>query len=481
MGDIRAPAGLPSPLPSGGEFPVVNEGHTPASVTDLITGLVFQRRYELFFYGGLFLAFLLVNVMLLTFTYLLIRGVGIWGINRPVMWGFAIANFVWWIGIGHAGTFISAILYLMHQEWRTSINRFAEAMTLFAVTCAGLFPLFHMGRPWYFYWLLPYPDTMDLWPQWRSPLVWDVFAVSTYLTISTVFWYIGLIPDAASMRDKATHPFLQRYYGILALGWRGSARHWGRYQMAYLLLAALATPLVLSVHSVVGMDFTGTILPGWHSTMIPPYFVAGAIFSGFAMVLTLGIPIRAFLGLEDFITRRHLENCAKLMLVTGLIVDYAYLMEFFMAWYSDDRFEKAIELNRVIGAYWPGFLVMMIGNVLSPQLLWLRKVRTTAWMLFVISLLVQAGMWFERYVIVVQSLHHDFLPSSWAMYHPTVWDFGALFGTIGLFFLLFLIFVRSMPIIAMAELRELVFEKAREKARGRQSYDPHDSHDPHDR
>jgi molybdopterin-containing oxidoreductase family membrane subunit len=392
----------------------------------------------------------------LAITYLLVKGIGIWGVNIPVAWGFAIANFVWWVGIGHAGTFISAILYLLHQEWRTSINRFAEAMTLFAVACAGLMPLLHLGRPWFFYWLLPYPDTMDLWPQFRSPLVWDVFAVGTYLTVSVIFWYIGIIPDLASMRDKAETRRLKILYGVMSFGWRGSAKHWQRYQTAYLLLAALATPLVISVHSVVGMDFTGAIVPGWHSTMLSPYFVAGAIFSGFAMVLTLGIPIRHFFHLENFITLRHLENCAKLLLVTGLIVDYSYLMEFFMAWYSDNPFEMYVETNRAFGQYWEGFAVMMLCNVLIPQLVWFKSIRTNVKALFIISLFVQLGMWTERFVIVVQSLHRDFMPDAWHMYYPTIWDLGILFGSMGFFMVLFLLFTRSLPVIAIAELRELV-------------------------
>ncbi len=438
------------------ESPLVIGKHSLESASSKIGDVVLKRSVQRLWLFALGVSFLFFLIFQFAITYLIVKGIGIWGVNIPVAWGFAIANFVWWVGIGHAGTFISAILYLLHQEWRTSINRFAEAMTLFAVACAGLMPLLHLGRPWFFYWLLPYPDTMDLWPQFRSPLVWDVFAVGTYLTVSLIFWYIGLIPDLATLRDQAKNRRIQQLYGILSFGWRGSARHWQRYQSAYLLLAALATPLVISVHSVVGMDFTAAIVPGWHSTILSPYFVAGAIFSGFAMVLTLGIPIRHYFKLQDFITPRHLENCAKLLLVTGLIVDYSYLIEYFMAWYGDNPFELSIEANRAIGAYWQGFAVMKFCNVLTPQLLWLKSVRTSAKALFVISLVIQVGMWTERFVIVVQSLHRDFMPSAWHMYYPTLWDLAILFGSMGFFLLLFLLFVRTLPVIAISELLELV-------------------------
>lgn len=438
---------------------VLKGQHTPASVTDKITGEVLQRKLKLIWLGGLLFSFLLLIIFITAVAYLLLKGVGIWGINIPVAWGFAITNFVWWIGIGHAGTFISAFLYLMHQEWRTSINRFAEAMTIFAVACAGLMPLLHLGRPWFFYWLLPYPDTMDLWPQFRSPLVWDVFAVSTYFTVSLVYWYIGLLPDFASMRDQAKHQKLRVFYGVLALGWRGSAKHWQHYKTAYLMLAGLATPLVISVHSVVGLDFTAAIVPGWHSTIFPPYFVAGAIFSGFAMVLTLAIPLRKFYHLEDFITLKHLENCAKLLLVTGLIVAYGYVMEDFIAWYSDNEFDKYIIINRALGYYWPYYWILVTGNVITPQLLWFKKIRTSPAALFLISIIVNIGMWIERYVIIITSLHRDFMPSSWHLFHGTLWDWATFIGSLGLFSFLFLLFIRTMPIIAVSELRELVHEK----------------------
>ncbi|MFL5815161.1 MAG: NrfD/PsrC family molybdoenzyme membrane anchor subunit [Bdellovibrionia bacterium] len=445
------------------EAPLVVGKHTLDEATSRVTDVVLKRPILPLWILAFGISFLFFMIFQLGIAWLLIRGIGIWGVNIPVAWGFAIANFVWWVGIGHAGTFISAILFLLHQEWRTSINRFAEAMTLFAVACAGLMPLLHLGRPWFFYWLLPYPDTMNLWPQFRSPLVWDVFAVSTYLTVSLIFWYIGIIPDLATMRDKAESHRLKLIYGVMSFGWRGSAQHWQRYQTAYLLLAALATPLVISVHSVVGMDFTAAIVPGWHSTMLSPYFVAGAIFSGFAMVLTLGIPIRHFFKLQDFITPRHLENCAKLLLVTGLIVDYSYLMEFFLAWYSDNPFEIYVETNRAFGQYWQGFAVIMFCNVLTPQLVWFKSIRTSATALFIISLIVQVGMWTERFVIVVQSLHRDFMPSAWHMYYPTIWDLMILFGSMGFFMVLFLLFTRTLPVIAISELRELIHKNGQSK------------------
>jgi molybdopterin-containing oxidoreductase family membrane subunit len=345
---------------------------------------------------------------------------------------------------------------LLHQPWRTSINRFAEAMTLFAVACAGLYPLLHLGRPWFFYWLLPYPNTMDLWPQWRSPLIWDVFAVLTYFTVSLLFWYVGLIPDLATLRDRSLSRVGRVIYGVLAMGWRGSARHWHRYETAYLLLAGLATPLVVSVHTVVSFDFAVAILPGWHSTIFPPYFVAGALFSGFAMVLTLAIPIRALYGLQDFITLRHLENMAKILLATGLIVTYGYVMEAFMAWYSGNRFEQYVTINRMFGPYAPWYWILIACNCLAPQLLWSRRVRTNVPALFVIALLVNVGMWAERFVIVVTSLHRDFLPSSWGMYYPTVWDWMTFAGTLGLFLCLIFLFIRFLPMISIFEMRSLL-------------------------
>jgi len=437
------------------EEPLIIEDFGAEAITDKLTGLVLKRSLKTGWILSALFYFIFILIFTVAASYLLVKGVGIWGINIPVAWGFAITNFVWWIGIGHAGTFISAILLLLHQEWRTSVNRFAESMTLFAVACAGLMPLLHLGRPWFFYWLIPYPDTMDLWPQFRSPLVWDVFAVSTYLTVSLVFWYIGLIPDLASMRDEAQKRWQKLIYGVLALGWRGCAKHWRRYQTAYLLLAGLSTPLVVSVHSVVSLDFTVSIVPGWHSTIFPPYFVAGAIFSGFAMVLTLAIPLRRFYRLEHFITLRHLDNCAKLLLTTGLIVDYSYLVETFMGWYSDDVFDSYVVTDRAIGYYSGAFWLVIFCNVIVIQLLWWRRVRTNVVALFIIALLVNVGMWFERFVIVVSSLARDYMPSAWANFSPTRWDYAILFGSMGLFFFLFLLFVRTLPAIAISELSKL--------------------------
>ncbi|MDQ5857928.1 MAG: polysulfide reductase NrfD [Acidobacteriota bacterium] len=438
------------------EPPVIEPGHTYASVTDKISSIVLARRTPLFWVIGFFLSFLLTMVLLGAIGYLFARGVGIWGVNQPVGWGFAIINFVWWIGIGHAGTLISAILLLLRQEWRTSINRFAESMTLFAVACAGIFPILHLGRPWLAYWLIPYPNTMGLWPQWRSPLVWDVFAVSTYATVSLLFWFVGLIPDLATLRDRAKRKGFQIFYGMLAMGWRGSARHWQRYETAYLLLAGLATPLVISVHTVVSFDFTIGIIPGWHSTIFPPYFVAGAIYAGFAMVLLLAIPLRAVYGLEDFITQRHLQNMAKILLATGLIVGYGYVMEAFMAWYSANPYEGYMIANRMRGPYAPIYWSLMLCNLIAPQSLWFRKVRSSPKMLFGIAVIVSIGMWLERYVIVVTSLHRDFLPSSWGMYSGTIWDWATFLGTIGLFLSLLFLFIRFLPMISIFEMRTLV-------------------------
>ncbi len=443
--------------------PVLEPGHTYASVTDKISSIVLRPRTPRGWYFGFAIAFALLMLLNYAVGYLLIAGTRIWGINIPIGWGFAIVNFVWWIGIGHAGTLISAILLLLRQKWRTSINRFAEAMTLFAVSCAGLFPLLHMGRPWLFYWMAPYPNTMYLWPQFRSPLVWDVFAVSTYATVSLMFWFVGLIPDLATLRDKARKRWAKVFYGIFAMGWRGSAVHWRRYETASLLLAGLATPLVVSVHTVVSFDFAVAIVPGWHTTIFPPYFVAGAIYSGFAMVMTLAIPIRKFYGLEDFITMRHLENMAKVMLATGLIVAYGYMMETFGAFYSGDKYDHFMMLNRFGGPYAPFYWLLIACNIAIPQLLWIKRVRTSVWRLFVISLIVNVGMWLERFIIVVTSLHRDYLPSAWGMYIPTRWDWATFAGTVGLFLTLLFLFIRFLPIISISEMRVLVDETTEEK------------------
>jgi molybdopterin-containing oxidoreductase family membrane subunit len=438
--------------------PFVAPGHTFGSITEKISSIVLARRTGLGWLIGFTISFLLLMLFLAAVGYLLLRGIGVWGVNVPVAWGFAIVNFVWWIGIGHAGTLISAILLLLHQKWRTSINRFAEAMTLFAVACAGVFPLLHLGRPWFFYWLFPYPNTLGVQPQFRSPLVWDVFAVLTYFTISLLFWFVGLIPDLATLRDRSRTRTGRVVYGMLAMGWRGSAVHWQRYDMAYLLLAGLATPLVVSVHSVVSLDFAVAILPGWHTTIFPPYFVAGAIYSGFAMVLTLAIPLRAAYGLEDFITMRHLENMAKVMLATGLIVAYGYMMEAFIAWYSGNEFEEYMLLNRVTGPYGPFYWALILCNVLLPQALWSERVRSNVLLLFVIALVVNTGMWLERFVIVITSLHRDYLPSSWGNYLPTMWDWATFIGTIGLFLTLLFLFIRFLPMISISEMSGMLAE-----------------------
>lgn len=445
--------------------PVLAPGHTYASITDKISSIVLLQRTKRGWWFGFAVAFTLFMVLNFAVGYLMLMGVGIWGINIPIAWGFAIVNFVWWIGIGHAGTLISAFLLLMRQAWRQSINRFAEAMTLFAVASAGMFPLLHMGRPWLFYWLMPYPDTMGTWPQFRSPLVWDVFAVSTYGTISLLFWFVGLLPDLATLRDRASNRLAQITYGFLAMGWRGSARHWHRYEMAYLLLAGLATPLVVSVHTVVSFDFTIAVVPGWHSTIFPPYFVAGAIYSGFAMVLTLAIPLRQFYGLEDFITLRHLENMAKILLATGLIVAYGYVMETFMAFYSGSTYDRSMIMNRMTGPYAPVYWLLITCNIAIPlTALWSAKIRRNVAALFVISLIVQMGMWLERFVIVVTSLHRDFMPSAWGMYYPTIWDWATFAGSIGLFLTLFFLFIRFLPMISIFEMRGLVHQVKEEKA-----------------
>src|ERR1700756_157098 len=436
--------------------PVIEPGYTFATVTEKISAIVLTRPASNGWFIGFGICFMLTMMMLFAIGYLFVKGIGIWGVTIPIGWGFAIVNFVWWIGIGHAGPLISAILLLLRQSWRNSINRFAEAMTLFAVAAAGIFPAIHVGRPWLAYWLFPYPSTMGVWPQFRSPLMWDVFAVSTYATISALFWFMGLIPDFATLRDRSDKPALKIVYGMLSFGWRGSARHWHRYETAYLLLAGLATPLVLSVHTVVSFDFAIGIVPGWHTTIFPPYFVAGAIYSGFAMVLMLAIPIRKIYGLEDFITERHLQNSAKVMLATGLIVAYGYFMEFFLALYSGNKFDVFLVQQRLHGPYSSYYYALILCNILTPQLLWVQKMRSNVAVLFVMSLVVNVGMWLERFVIVVISLTRDFMPSAWGRYQPTFWDWSTFIGTLGLFVSLLFLFVRGLPAISIAKMRELV-------------------------
>ena len=443
--------------PRTGEYAVIAPGHNFKSVTQKIAGIVLTSNTPLGWFGGLAVAGGVATFLIIALTWLVLKGVGIWGVTIPGAWGFAIINFVWWIGIGHAGTLISAILLLFKQTWRNSINRFAEAMTIFAVCCAGIFPLIHVGRPWVSYWLFPYPNTMNVWPQFRSPLAWDVFAVSTYATISVVFWYIGMVPDFGTMRDRATLPLAKYFYGLLSMGWRGSTRHWIRYETASLLLAGLSTPLVLSVHTVISFDFAVAAMAGWHTTIFPPYFVAGAIYSGFAMVITLAVPIRKFYHLEDLVTLRHLDNMAKVMLGTGLIVGYGYGMEVFMSWYAASHWEFFMMWNRMFGPMGWAYWILILTNIAIPLTsLWSRKLRTNIAFMFGISIVVNTGMWFERFVIVVTSLYRDFLPSSWGTYRATTWDYMTYVGTLGLFTALFLLFVRFLPMIPMNEIKMML-------------------------
>jgi molybdopterin-containing oxidoreductase family membrane subunit len=439
---------------------VLDLRHTYDSATDKINDVVLSKKTPLPLAVAMGVCFLITGMLFATIGRLLAMGIGIWGNNQPVAWAFDIINFVWWIGIGHAGTLISAILFLFRQEWRTSINRFAEAMTIFAVMCAGLFPLLHTGRPWLAYWLFPYPNVMEMYPQFRSPLMWDVFAVSTYFTVSVLFWYTGLIPDLASLRDRAKSKAAKIIAGIAAMGWRGSARHWQRYEIIYLLLAGISTPLVISVHSIVALDFAVSQLPGWHTTIFPPYFVAGAVFSGFAMVLTLAIPVRALFGFKDFITQKHLDAMSKVMLATGLIVVYGYAMEAFIALvYSANPHEEFLMKNRMFGPYAWSYWMLILCNAVIPQLLWFKRIRLHTGILWVISIFINIGMWLERFVILVTTLHRDFVPSSWGMYKPTVFDFSMFIGTIGFFGLLMCLFIRFVPMIAGFELRELLHKK----------------------
>jgi molybdopterin-containing oxidoreductase family membrane subunit len=437
--------------------PLVQGGLDYHDVTEDISSITEAKVFETPLKYWVALAFTGAVTLMLggMLAYLVATGIGVWGNNKPVGWAWDITNFVFWIGIGHAGTLISAILFLFRQKWRTSINRSAEAMTIFAVMCAGLFPLFHTGRPWRAaYWLFPIPNTdLNMWQNFRSPLIWDVFAVSTYFTISLLFWYTGLVPDLATLRDRAKARVRQIIYGILSLGWRGSARHWRNYEAAYMILAGLSTPLVLSVHSVVSFDFATSVLPGWHTTIFPPYFVAGAVFSGFAMVMTLLLISRWLLNLENYITIKHLENMNKIMLVTGSIVGYAYVTEFFIAWYSGNQYERFTFFNRAFGPYWWAYWAMMTCNVISPQFFWFKSLRRSIPFMFVISIVINIGMWFERFVIIATSLHRDFLPSSWGYFRPTYVDILTFVGTFGLFLTLFLLFARFLPMIAISEVK----------------------------
>lgn len=431
---------------------LVKGNHDFGSITRLVTDINLRPTPKAWYivFG---ISNLLLFVLLGSIGYLIWQGTGIWGLNSTVNWGWAIINFVWWVGIGHAGTLISAILFLFRQNWRTAINRFAEAMTIFAVMCAGIFPAIHVGRIWVIYWVFPVPNSMAMWPNFNSPLLWDVFAISTYLTVSFLFWYVGLVPDFATLRDRIKSKFGKIAYGIAALGWRGSNRHWWNYEKAYMILAGLATPLVLSVHTIVSFDFAVSVIPGWHTTIFPPYFVAGAVFSGFAMVLTLMIIVRKIYGLEEIMTDDHIEKMNIIILVTGSMVGFAYLMEFFIAWYGQVEYEKAIFILRATGPYAWAYWIMITCNVLSPQFFWSKKLRRHVGFTFFISIVVNIGMWFERFVITVTSLSTDFLPSSWGYYSPTMWDMLTYLGTFGLFGTFFLLFLRFLPMIAVAELK----------------------------
>ncbi len=445
--------------------PLVTNNRSMAWISDHVATCT-ERRAPVWWWIAFMISSSLATVSVLCVGYLISTGVGVWGLNHPVGWAWDITNFVFWIGIGHAGTLISAILFLTRQKWRTSINRAAEAMTLFAVVCAGIFPAIHVGRIWMVWFLAPVPNSNAIWQNFRSPLLWDVFAVSTYFTVSVLFWYTGLVPDLATLRDRATTKIRKFIYGIMALGWRGGNRQWKHYEMAYLILAGLSTPLVLSVHSVVSFDFATSVIPGWHTTIFPPYFVAGAIFGGFAMVLTIMLPARAIFGLHDLITDDHVDKMCKIILLTGSIVGYAYAMEFFIAWYGGNLFEQYAFINRATGPYWWAYWSMIFCNVVAPQLFWSRFFRRHVLWVFVVCMFVNAGMWFERFVIIVTSLHRDFLPSSWGMFYPTWVDIWTFTGTFGIFLTLFLVFIRWLPMICIFEVKAVLPEA-----------DPHHGHD----
>jgi len=434
------------------ELPVIESRITLAEIDRLIAKPLDEKPDKKFFIAlSITLTLLLIGVI--SVSYLFLYGTGVWGLNQPVGWAFDITNFVFWVGIGHAGTLISAVLYLLRQKWRTGIARFAEAMTIFAVMCAGIFPIIHTGRPWLAGYLIPYPNQHGLWVNFTSPLVWDVFAVSTYFTVSLVFWYVGLIPDFGVLRDRTASKLKKSIYSIFSLGWRNSHRNWQHYEKAYMLLAGFATPLVLSVHTIVSFDFAVSIIPGWHTTIFPPYFVAGAIFSGFAMVVTVLIFVRKVFDLQHIITLNHLEKMNKIILLTGSMVGYAYGMEFFIAWYSGNPFEQFVFINRAFGPYAWAYWIMISCNVIIPQLFWFKKIRRTIPIMLVIVILVNVGMWFERFVITVTSLHRDFLPSSWGYFVPSIYDLGTLIGSFGLFFTLVLIFTKTLPVVAMSEIK----------------------------
>jgi molybdopterin-containing oxidoreductase family membrane subunit len=452
MADAVSQIKAPVPPPELVRVPLVRNNRSFGWISDRVAAIT-EGKAPKWWWAAFIPSSALMGLLGAMLIYQFTTGVGVWGNHHPTMWGWDIINFVWWIGIGHAGTLISAILFLLRQRWRTAVNRAAEAMTIFAVMCAGIFPAMHVGRVWFDWWLFPIPTSNALWPQFRSPLMWDVFAVSTYFTVSVLFWYVGLVPDLATMRDRAKTKIKQFFYGLFALGWTGSNRNWSNYEKAYLILAGLSTPLVLSVHSIVSLDFAVSQLPGWHTTIFPPYFVAGAIFSGFGMVLTLLIPLRSMCHLEDIITMRHIDVMCKVTLATGSIVGYAYGMEFFIAWYSGSLVERFAFINRAMGPYWWGYWLMVFCNVVVPQLFWFKKIRNHLVIVFILSILVNIGMWFERFVIVVISLHREFLPSNWGYYKPTWVDICTYLGTFGLFFTFFLLFMRFLPMIAVSEVK----------------------------
>jgi Ni/Fe-hydrogenase subunit HybB-like protein len=454
--------------PELNEVPLIDPSVEFRTVTELVSAPIEAKKPPRAWYIAFAFSLLGLGNLLAMVGYLVWQGVGVWGNNNTVGWAWDITNFVFWIGIGHAGTLISAILFLLRQKWRTSINRFAEAMTIFAVICALLFPTIHVGRVWVFYWVFPLPNQMSMWPNFKSPLLWDVFAVSTYGTVSIIFWFVGLIPDFATMRDRSKTRIRRLVYGIVSLGWRGSNRHWQHYERAYLIFAGISTPLVLSVHSVVSFDFATSVLPGWHTTIFPPYFVAGAIFSGFGMVMTLMVLARALFGLEKIVQLKHLENMNKVITLTGTMVGYAYGMEFFTAWYSGNQYERFVFLNRAFGPYAWAYWTMISCNVISPQFFWFKKLRTNVPFMFVISIFVNIGMWFERFVIIVTSLHRDYLPSAWNYFRPTFADIFTFVGSFGLFFTLFLLFLRYIPMIAIAEVKAVLPQA-----------NPHAGHDEH--
>ena len=452
MAEVATQLKVPAPPPELARIPLVQNNRSFGWISDQVYAIT-EGKAPKWWWAAFIPSVCLLGLLGTMLIYQISTGVGVWGNHHPTMWGWDIINFVWWIGIGHAGTLISAILFLLRQKWRTAVNRASEAMTIFAVMCAGIYPAMHVGRVWFDWWLFPIPTYQGLWPQFRSPLMWDVFAVSTYFTVSVLFWFVGLVPDLATMRDRAKNKIKQFVYGFFALGWTGSNRHWSNYEKAYLILAGLSTPLVLSVHSIVSLDFAVSQLPGWHTTIFPPYFVAGAVFSGFGMVLTLLIPLRSMCHLEDIITMRHIDVMCKVTLATGSIVGYAYGMEFFIAWYSGSPFERFAFINRAMGPYWWGYWLMVGCNVIVPQLFWFKKIRHSLVVVFILSIFVNIGMWFERFVIVVISLHRDFLPANWDYFKPTWVDICTFLGTFGLFFTMFLLFMRFLPMIAVSEVK----------------------------